>query len=287
MLEGMDKEWREANELNEVVYNYLPAGSYVFRLKSEDDNGVIAEAVPLKIKVRSAFWLTWWFYGIVILVLALVFYLFDRVKQEKSKDIQHMRSQIASDLHHEINMTLNNIYMLSEMARIKADNNAPLSKEYIGQIHDKSRIMITAMDDILWSINPENDNMEKFFRRIRELVSALSSGFDAAISVTIAPKVRSLNLDIKHRLLFFLLIKDALQVIVAFGEGRKTDVDIDMMKGALLLRLQDNEARIDKGNENLVTIIKTMQDRVDQLQGELNIEPRNEGLTIVLRSPIK
>lgn len=286
MLEGMDKEWREANELNQAVYNYLPAGTYTFRLKTEDDKGVIAEAIPLKIKVHPVFWLTWWFYGIVVLVLALVFYLFDRAKQEKRKALQHMRSQIANDLHHEINVTLNNIYMLSEMARIKADNNAPLSKEYIGQIHDKSRTMITVMDDILWSINPENDNMEKFFQRIRELAGALSSGFDADISVSIPSKVKSLNLDVKHRLLFFLLFKDALQVVVAFGQGKKTDIDIDMVKGDLLFRLLDNSARIDKGNEKINTIIKTMQDRVNQLDGELNVQTRNEGVTIVFRSPL-
>lgn len=287
MLEGMDREWRDANELNEALYNYLPAGSYVFRLKTEDYNGVIAEAVPLKIKVQPAFWLTWWFYGILILVLAFVFYLFDRAKLEKKKALQDMRSQIASDLYHEINVTLNNIYMLSEMARIKADNNAPLSKEYIGQIHDKSRTMITAMDDILWSINPENDNMEKFFMRIRELANALSSGFDADISVTIHDKVKSLNLDIKHRLLYFLLFKDALQVVVAFGQGRKTDIDFDLMKSDLVFRLQDETAQIEKGDENISKITKTMQDRVDQLNGELIIQPLNKGVTIVFRSPVK
>lgn len=286
MLEGIDKEWKEANNLNEAVYNYLPAGAYTFRLKTEDDKGLVAEANPLKIKVHPAFWLTWWFYSIVLLVLAFVFYWVDRTKQEKRKALQLMRSQIAGDLHHEINVTLNNIYMLSEMARIKADNNAPLSKEYIGQIHDKSRTMITAMDDILWSIKPENDNMEKFFQRIRELAGALASGYDADIAVTIAPKVRSLNLDVKHRLLFFLLFKDALQVVVAFGQGRKTDIDIDMMKGELLFRLRDDTARIDSKDEKIMTTIKTMQERVDQLDGELNIEPRDEGVTVLFRSPV-
>jgi ligand-binding sensor domain-containing protein len=287
MMEGIDKEWRDANNLNEAVYNYLPAGSYTFRLKTEDDKGVVAEAIPLKIKVHPAFWLTWWFYGIVALVVAFIFYWLDRTKQEKRRALQHMRSQIAGDLHHEINVTLNNIYMLSEMARIKADNNAPLSKEYIGQIHDKSRTMITAMDDILWSINPENDNMEKFFQRIRELTGALSSGFDADISVSIPAKVRSLNLDVKHRLLFFLLFKDALQVVVALGQGRKTDIDIDMMKGDLLFRLQDGTAQIDQEDEKITAIIKTMQERVDQLEGELNIQQLDKGVTVVFRSPVK
>ncbi len=287
MLEGMDKEWRDANELNQAVYNYLPAGSYVFRLKTEDDKGLIGEAVPLKIKVHPAFWLTWWLYGILVLVIALVFYWFDNIKQEKRKALQHMRSQIANDLHHEINVTLNNIYMLSEMARIKADNNAPLSKEYIRQIHDKSRTMITAMDDILWSIKPENDSMEKFFQRMRELAGALSSGFDANISVFIAPRLKTLNLDVKHRLLFFLLFKDALQVVVAFGNGKKTDVDIDIMKGDLLIRLKDETAHIDKGDEKISTIIRTMQDRVNQLYGDMDIQQRNDGMTVVIRSPLK
>ena len=147
--------------------------------------------------------------------------------------------------------------------------------------------MITAMDDILWSINPENDNMEKFFRRIRELANALSSGFDADISVAIPDKVKSLNLDIKHRLLFFLLFKDALQVVVAFGQGRNTDIDFDLMKGDLVFRLQDDMAHIDTEDEKIKTITRTMEDRVNQLGGELNIQPGDMGITIVFRSPVK
>jgi len=51
------------------------------------------------------------------------------------------------------------------MAKLKADKDIEKSKEYIQQIHGKSQQMIIAMDDMLWAINPDNDNMQKIIER--------------------------------------------------------------------------------------------------------------------------
>ncbi len=45
------------------------------------------------------------------------------------------------------------------MANLKAGKEPEKSKEYIEQIHSRSNNMIAAMDDMLWSIQPENDNI--------------------------------------------------------------------------------------------------------------------------------
>ena len=87
--------------------------------------------------------------------------------------MQRIRSQIAGNLHHEINTTLNNINVLSEMAKIKAERDVVRSKEYIQQISERSHNMIIMMDDILWSIDPKNDTMEETLLRLKEFVEAL------------------------------------------------------------------------------------------------------------------
>jgi signal transduction histidine kinase len=218
-------------------------------------------------------------------VIASVFFWVDREKQAKRKAVELTRSQIANDLYHEINVTLNNIYMLSEMARIKADNNAPLSKEYIGQIHDKSKTMITVMDDILWSIKPENDNMEKFFRRMRELTDALSHESEASVSISIAEKAKSLKPNAKHKLLFYLIFKEALQAVTIQAGGRETTIEIDMVKGDLLFRLHDPGALFDKNNPGIAASIKSIQERAAQLDADLDIEANHKGVSITLITP--
>src|SRR5690606_42148490 len=61
------------------------------------------------------------------------------------KALQKVRTEIAVNLHGEVNSTLSNINLLSEMARIKADKDIERSKEFIDQISRKSHYMITAM----------------------------------------------------------------------------------------------------------------------------------------------
>jgi signal transduction histidine kinase len=284
-LEGLDKDWRRSDGLNQAIYSYLPSGDYMFTVRAEGEDGQIKESKPLKIKVNPPFYLSWWFYGVISLVIASLTYWYDREKQAKRKAVEKTRSQIADDLYHEINVTLNNIYMLSEMARIKADNNAPLSKEYIGQIHTKSKTMITAMDDILWSIKPENDDMEKFFRRMRELAEALSHEKDATISLSIADKAKMLQPDAKHKLLFYQVFKEAIQATLLAG-GKQLTIEIDLVKGNLLFRLHDATATIDKSNEEIARLLKSLQERTAQLEGELDIESNHAGVSIAVAFPI-
>ena len=59
------------------------------------------------------------------------------------------------------------------MAKLKADKDITRSKEYIDQISEKSTKMIISMDDMLWSLDPQNDNMEKTILRMHEFTDAL------------------------------------------------------------------------------------------------------------------
>src|SRR5438046_5299582 len=115
----------------------------------------------MEIIVQRPFWRTWWFYGLMLLLAVTFLYIIDKKRQKKQRALQTVRTQIAGDLHEEINVTLNDINLLSEIAKLKADKDIDRSKDYIDQISAKSRTMIESMDDILWSIHPENDTMQR------------------------------------------------------------------------------------------------------------------------------
>jgi signal transduction histidine kinase len=106
---------------------------------------------------------------------AAFFYYIDFERIKRLHSLQQMRTQIAQNLHDDVDATLNNISLLSEMAKIKVDKDAQLSKEYIEQIHIKSRRMIDAMSDMLWTLNPENDTMEKTILRMKQFAEDLQN----------------------------------------------------------------------------------------------------------------
>ena len=71
MLEGQDQDWVYAGTRRHVDYTNLKGGDYVFRVKGSNNDGVWnEEGVAIYLSVTPPIWETWWFRGIVILVLA-------------------------------------------------------------------------------------------------------------------------------------------------------------------------------------------------------------------------
>jgi ligand-binding sensor domain-containing protein/signal transduction histidine kinase len=287
MLEGLDKEWILADERHQAVYTYLPPGSYVFKVRCENINGVTAgKQTVLPIKVRAPFWKTLWFYGFLVLVSIAILYSIDRERVKRLMALQQVRTQIAGNLHKEINTTLNNINLLSEMAKIKADRNIDRSKEYIDQISEKSHNMIIAMDDILWTINPENDSMEKMLLRMREFVDALRNRNDANIEMIVDGKVASVEPDMKSRHEFFLLFKDVLRKMVERSNGTEILIYIDMIRAKLSMKIQDNGFYSDPNSIFNDTEMLDLLKRSDSINAVLDIHADGKGSFVILNLPV-
>ena len=142
MLEGIDKTYQPAAAINEAIYNYLPAGSYTFKVKTKNTEGQESAVTELHIRVIPPFWFTWWFGGLILLIVLAVFYWIDKERIKKLQALHKVRTQIAQNLHTDVNTTLNQISLLSEMAKIKVEKDIDRSKDYIEQINNKSRSMI-------------------------------------------------------------------------------------------------------------------------------------------------
>ncbi|MES1224312.1 MAG: two-component regulator propeller domain-containing protein, partial [Bacteroidota bacterium] len=170
-IDGLDKDWNITDRTFQAVYNYLPPGTYNFMINPIDDLGHSSEGITLlKIRVESPFWKTWWFYSLLVLIGVTILYWLDRQRMTRKEALQKMRTDIADDLHQEVNTALDNINILSEMARLKANTEPQKSIEFIEQIHAKSQNMSNAMGDMLWSISPYNDSMEKTILRLKEVI---------------------------------------------------------------------------------------------------------------------
>jgi GAF domain-containing protein/ligand-binding sensor domain-containing protein len=71
MLEGFDRDWNYVGNRRFATYTNLPPGSYVFRVKGSNSDGVWnEEGASVVVAVTPPFWGTWWFRGIVALVVA-------------------------------------------------------------------------------------------------------------------------------------------------------------------------------------------------------------------------
>ncbi|MBN2612151.1 MAG: GAF domain-containing protein [Bacteroidales bacterium] len=86
-LEGHDEEWIETDaSVRFVSYSNLHGGTYIFKLKASNINGLWSEhEVQLIIDVIPAFWKRWWFYALVVIIAAILIMYFIRQREQQLK----------------------------------------------------------------------------------------------------------------------------------------------------------------------------------------------------------
>ena len=282
MMENLDDKWIEAGSRGEASYNYLPAGRYVFKVRSLNAEGKESPVSSLIIHISPPFWRSWWFYSLLLLGGAALLFWFDRERMMRKEAMLSMRSNIAGNLHEEVNVALSNINILSEMARMKADNDPQKSKEFIEQIHSKSHNMIIAMDDMLWSIDPANDSMEKKVERIREYLDALRYRHDINVNIVVDKNVYGLKLNMKQRHEAFLLFKEAIKSLVDAG-ARDVEVHVGFEKHRLVFAIQfDNEGIDPEQLTNLVNR-QDINSKLAGIDAEMDVQENRSASILVLQ----
>ena len=286
MLEGLDKTWKRVYN-NEITYQFLPPGSYTLKLKSTNGEGVESKNITtLRIQVNPPFWKTWWFYSLVVLLIAGLLFWIDHARVKRKTAILAMRSNIADDLHQDINAALSNITILSEMAKIKADKEPEKSKEFIEQIHAKSQNMTLAMDDILWSIDPNNDSMENFMLRFREYTDALKIQHNVQIYLLVDKKAMNLQLKMKIRNDIFSLFKGGITNVVRTG-GTNCRIHITYDKPNLVYTLEFDTAGMDLKQLDNLRLRNELAERLEQLNAKLDFREHKANALFVLSIPVK
>lgn len=285
MLEGVDKDWKKSNHLPRAVYSYLAPGDYTFKIKAENSEGAFNNKITeLKIKVHAPFWETWWFYSLLGLASAMLLFWFDRERTKRKEAIQKMRSNIAGNLHQDINTALNNINILSEMAKLKADKEPAKSKEFIEQIHSKSHKMIIAMDDMLWSINPDNDSMEKTMLRLKEFIDGLNNRYNVHIEMFIDPKVNDLKVSMQFRHEAFILFKETIRALVQ-SHAADCKIYVGIGKSALLYTVEFDNLDCDVPQFRHFLLRQDIEKRLSFLRATTDVHVRKDTCVFELVLP--
>ncbi len=71
MLEGFDADWNYLGTRRLGQYDNLPAGQYTLRMKGSNNDGIWDDTGhSIQVTVVPQVWETWWFWGLVVLVIA-------------------------------------------------------------------------------------------------------------------------------------------------------------------------------------------------------------------------
>ena len=175
MLQGIDKTWLDAGNRNFANYSNLPGGDYIFKVRASNTKGNWSkEITSLNIKIIPPFWRRGWFFLLCAVVTDTAIYLFYRYRINELMKQQAIRNRIAQDLHDNMGSTLGSISVYSEVAKIcNQQNKQDKLTETLDKIGETSGEMINEMADIVWAINPRNDQVNTILQRMEAYAAPL------------------------------------------------------------------------------------------------------------------
>ncbi|ULT43196.1 hypothetical protein KRR40_06825 [Niabella defluvii] len=120
--------------------------------------------------------------------------------------------------------TLSTINILSNMALQQPSLDEAKSKAYMNTISLSTSQMMEAMDDIVWSINPVNDNIAKIVARMKETAGAILEPKQIDYHFYVNPAVADLHLSMDARREIFLIFKEAINNIVKYARASRVSI---------------------------------------------------------------
>ncbi|GAO44618.1 ligand-binding sensor domain-containing protein [Flavihumibacter petaseus] len=286
-LEGLDKDWVRSTT-NKAIYNYLPYRSYTFKVKSVNADGASAPETSLMIHVKPPFYRAYWFMALMVFIGIGFLYWLDRLRLQKLRATESIRSRIASSLTDDLTNSLSSINISSELAKTKVNTDANRTRDFIHHISETSNRMTQAMYDMVWSINPQNDQMQKTLERMKQYAMEQESISDTNITIEADPAIRDRQSDMEHRYELLSIFKESISNAVRHSGGKNIHVQLRLRKNKLLLLVQDDGRGFDLSTVPLGRGLNDMRRRAEAIGAQLDILSEiNTGTLIRLEMKLK
>ncbi|HXO74205.1 MAG TPA: hypothetical protein VN824_03220, partial [Puia sp.] len=145
--------------------------------------------------------------------------------------------------------------------------------------------MIIAMDDMLWTINPVNDNMARTADRMKEFAEALCHRHGVRIRLQSAGNMAALRPDMKIRHELLLIYKLILRLLVEEMKAADTLVELDYDHSLLHLSFYSGGVRTDDRNSRLIRLLEEAKTRAVSVRGTLDLQSDEKGTAVLFICP--
>lgn len=240
-LEGTNSDWSESDPSHIANYANLPGGDYVFMVKISNMGNGQTEIAKLPIRIIPPYWQRWWFYLVCAAVISLLIWLIYRYRINELVKRQAIRNKIAQDLHDSMGSALSSISIYSRVAQIKNTRNEKNELQHVlEKITTTSTDVISEMNDIVWTINPQNDSMEKIIARMESYAKPLAAANSINFQFAIDKNIHQVNLTMEKRKNFYLIFKEAFNNAIKYAGATEIIATISVQKGNVILQIKDN-----------------------------------------------
>lgn len=225
--------------------------------------------------------------GGLVLIVVITALLINRFiiinRSSRLLEIERMRNSIARDLHDDIGSALSSINIMSKVAL--QDVQPEAAQENFKRIGDQSSKVMESMSDIVWSINPENDSVEKLISKMREFAVEILEPTNVQLDFHTLEHL-SFTFDASQRKNLFLIYKEAINNAAKYSNCKTVQVLILSEGKQLTLSIKDDGVGFDVDKVKRGNGLNNMTQRASALNGNLQIHSQvGQGTSITLIVP--
>ncbi len=219
-LEGFDDNWIESGTHHRATYTNVPAGQYVFKVKSSlNGQQWSQEFINLQVEFRSAIWATWWAYCLyclfgVSLFLFLTWLIYQRKLAEKGRQaalaIATAKDNLLANISHEFRTPLTLISGPLSSIRREVSNEGV--REKIDMVlRNANRLLVMVEQTLELMRLRESKNNQRHLKNIVETAQFVIESFQSLAE----EKDIQLTLDLRdHPEMLVWMAEDALEKIL-------------------------------------------------------------------------
>ncbi len=279
-LDGLDKDWVDADNWRTAQYRHLPPHAYRFRVMACNGEGIWNQAAAVvTFEVQPFFYQTWWF---KLLVAATVIggisfgvrrattrkYRRKLARLQQQHAIERDRARIAKDIHDDVGAGLTQITLLTELARREPEQTGA----NLNRISDSARKLTKAMDEIVWAVDPQHDTLAG----LMDYISAYAEDFLRVAGIRcrmdLPMQLPEARVDAEVRYNLFLALKETLNNIVKHAKATEVWLRLRVEPGGFTLVIEDNGQGLPEMSGQGELLLG--KERITSGSGLINLEKR-------------
>lgn len=203
----------------------------------------------------------------------------EREVAERERTLETERSRIARDLHDDLGSSLTEISVLA----VKGQRLRTLDEltSLFRAIAAKARGLVTALDIIVWAVDPKDNSLESVADYLSDFASEYLSHSGITCRFDIPVELPSIVLDGRLRHGLLLAVKETLNNVERHAQATEMEFRMAVAEDELEIIISDNGKGFDTKNKHRGNGLKNLPLRLAKLGGRYNVKSSIGNGTIV------
>ncbi len=278
-LEGWDQQWNYVMNRRYASYPNLTPGRYTFSVKVAKSGGDWGgEQVLLRVVVTPPFWLTWWFQGLLAMVVVGLLTLAYRYRVHHLLELERTRQRIADDLHDDIGSKMSSIALMLELSS-RSSSLDEAARRQLFDFSKTTRHLIGDLRDTIWIVDAKEDNLASLVDRMKDTAQKMLT--DHVLRFEAPQVLPPVSLPMVIRRHVFLMFKEVLHNAMQHAQATHVNVHIAYSDRTLSITLEDDGSGFDMEKVRWGRGLRTLHRRAMQMDASLDIDSRpGDGTTV-------